>query len=148
MARLRQLDLVARLVADAAKREIGVVEGGEGIGRRAGDVRALGQDLLDLQRAHVRPAPRQVVEHVLVGLEERIGAKLVESLGRQSEQLGLDERERLGGFDGDGDRSLVARQRLAVGGVLVPAQHGVDAQPLQRLAQRHDVVERLPQSRG
>ena len=143
MPRLRQLDLFSGLVAHAAKRQIGVVESGEGIGRRAGHVGALGEDLLDLSGAHVRPAARQIVEHVLVGCEEWIGAKLVESLGRQPEQLRLDERERLSCFDGDCHRPLIARQCLAVGEVLVAPQMRVDADPLQRLAQGHDVVERL-----
>ena len=122
MPRLRQLDLFSGLVVHPAKRQIGIVESGEGIRWRAGHVGALSKDLLDLSRAHVRPAARQIVEHVLVGCEEWIGAKLVQSLGRQAEQLRLDERERLSCLDRDCHRPLIARQRLAVGEVLITPQ--------------------------
>ena len=65
-----------------------------------------------------------------------------------SEQLGLDEGERLAGLDRDCHRPLIACQGPAVGEVLVAPQNRVDANPLQGLAQGHDVVERLAETSG
>src|SRR5215213_7422897 len=70
--RLRQLDLFPGLVAHPAKHQVGIVECREGVGWCAGYVGALGKNLLDLSRAHVRPAARQIVEHVLEWSEKWI----------------------------------------------------------------------------
>ena len=91
------------------KAEVGVVQRPKGIGRAARDIRTLGKELLNFERANMGTLPGEVVEHVPVGFKVRRRPQGVEDLDIQRHHFRLEERQCLSAFRYGRNRAVLHR---------------------------------------
>ena len=125
-------DVLALGPLDRLPLQIGVVQAGAHIGRRAHQHRRAREHLLDLGRADVLLGAQDVVEHVVVGPQRLRLAVLGHLAVGDRDHLGLDEGRRLVDLGQQRARPPLQGLGVRVPGVLGGPLGGVDVDVLQR----------------